>query len=99
MNRFRYISVAHNVATVEVRYHRRNPFDLTPRTHPQAFDSSPRHNGHPINVRRLLRQGFAHRRRTLASTQCRELTPRKCSQWCVRATESHAQRESITYRR
>jgi len=89
MDRLCYISVAHHIAAVEERHHRRNPFNLTPCAHPEALNSSARRTGHLIRVSRLLRQGCAHRRRALASRKRRELAARECSEWRARSSKPH----------
>jgi hypothetical protein len=76
MDRLCYISVAHHIAAVEERHHRRNPFNLTPCAYPKTLNGTARRTGHPIRVNRLLRQGCAYRRRALTSRKRRELAAR-----------------------
>jgi hypothetical protein len=45
MDRLCHISVAHHIPPIKERYHSRNPFDLTPRAHPEALNSAARHTG------------------------------------------------------
>jgi hypothetical protein len=99
MDRLSHISVAHDIAPIKERHHRRNPFNLTPCAYPEALNGSARRTGHPIRVSRLLREGCAHGRRALASRKRRELAARERSEWRARSSKPHAQRESITNRR
>jgi hypothetical protein len=76
MDRLSHISIAHHIASIKERHHRRNLFNLTPCAHPEALNSSARRTSHPIRVNRLLRQGCAYRRRALTSRKRRELAAR-----------------------
>jgi hypothetical protein len=90
MDRLSHISIAHHIASIKERHHRRNLFNLTPCAHPEALNSSARRTSHPIRVNRLLRQGCAHRRRALTSRKRRELAARECSEWRARSSKPHA---------
>jgi hypothetical protein len=89
MDRLGHISIAHHIAPIKERHHRRNPFDLTPCAYPEALNGSARHTGHPIRVSGLLLQGCAYRRRALTSRKRRELAARECSEWRGRSSKPH----------
>ena len=57
MDRLGHISIAHHIAPIKERYHRRNLFNLIPCAHPEALNSSARRTSHPIRASRLLRKG------------------------------------------
>ena len=98
MDRLGHISIAHHIASIKERHHRRNLFNLTPCAHPEALNSSARRTGHPIRVSRLLHKGGTDRCCPLTSRECGEFAARERSEWRARSSKSHTQRESIANR-
>jgi len=99
MDRLRHISVAHHIASIKERHHRRNPLNLTPCAYAETLNGSARRRGHRLRTVGTLRKGGADSRCTLASRKRRELAARERSEWRARSSKPHAQRESITNRR
>ena len=99
MDRLRHISVAHHIAPIKERHHRRNAFNLTPCAYPEALNGAACRGGHRLGSVGTLRKGGADSRCTLASHKRRELAARERSEWRARSSKPHAQRESITNRR
>ena len=98
MDRLGHISIAHHIASIKERHHRRNLFNLTPCAHPEALNSSARRTSHPIRASRLPRKSGTDRCCPLTSRERGEFAARERSEWRARSSKSHTQRESIANR-
>ena len=98
MDRLGHISVAHDIAPIKERHHRRNLFNLTPCAYPETLNGTARRTGHPIRVSRLPRKGGTDRCCPRASRERGEFAVRERSEWRARSSKSHTQRESIANR-
>jgi hypothetical protein len=89
MDRLGHISIAHHIAPIKERHHRRNLFNLTPCAHPEALNSSARRTSHPIRASRLPRKGGTDRCCPLASRERGEFAAWERSEWRARSSKSH----------